>query len=255
MEGGAHPDAVSSLRSYWDQDARTYDRFPEHGAWSAGERAAWAGALKRLLPACGRILDIGAGTGFLALAAARLGHQVTALDVSRGMLARLEQAAAEEGLEIETVHAPASEPPPGPFDAVIERLVIWTLPDPVPTVASWRDVAPRLVAFEGVWGQRDYVEGLRRRAREALRRLRRLEPEHHAPYSPELRSGLPLVRGPSASDIVEIIEAAGWRAPHLERLRDVEWARLMALPPVDRLFGVTPEYAIVAEAEPGPLRP
>jgi SAM-dependent methyltransferase len=238
--------AHTLLRSYWDADARTYDRVPEHGAWSPGERAAWAAALRRWLPPQGRILDAGAGTGFLSLAAARLGYRVTALDISGGMLARLEGAAAREGLEIETVRAAASEPPPGPFDAIVERLVLWTLPDAIPTLAAWREISPRLLAFEGVWGQRDYLEGLRRRGRETLRRLRRLEPEHHAPYGAELRSRLPLASGPSPSDIVAIVEESGWPAPRLERLRDIEWARLMAMSPLDRLLGVTPEYVVVA---------
>jgi len=52
-----------ALRDYWDADAKTYDRWREHGAWSAGERAAWTAVLSRLLPAGARVLDVGAGTG------------------------------------------------------------------------------------------------------------------------------------------------------------------------------------------------
>jgi len=33
----------------------------------------------------------------------------------------------------------------------------------------------------------------------------------------------------------------------LERLRDVEWAQKMMLPPLERILGVTPEFAIVAD--------
>jgi hypothetical protein len=42
------------------------------------------------------------------------------------------------------------------------------------------------------------------------------------------------------------IEDAGWHAPDLSRLRDVEWARRLAVPPFERLFGATPEYLITA---------
>lgn len=246
--------ADQALRRYWDLDAATYDRWREHGAWSPGERGAWAAALSQLLPPAGaKVLDVGAGTGFLSLTAARLGYEVTALDISAGMLARLQQTAAAEGLHVETVCGPAHAPPPGPFDAVMERLVLWTLPDPDLALAAWRRVgAARLVAFEGLWTGRDYVEGLRRRARELLRRARRLPPEHHAPYPSELCAALPLVSDVSPNALVELIEAAGWRSAQLLRLRDVEWARQLALSPLDRLAGVTPEYAITAQPSAWP---
>jgi hypothetical protein len=45
---------------------------------------------------------------------------------------------------------------------------------------------------------------------------------------------------------VEIALRAGWRAPQLERLRDVEWAELLSVSPVERRLGVPPRYAVVA---------
>jgi SAM-dependent methyltransferase len=243
---------TSSAREHWDREAEGYDRWREHGAWSAGERAAWAATLRRLLPRDGKaVLDVGAGTGFVSLAAARLGYRVTALDISADMLERLATVASREGLEISTVHAPATEPPTGPFDAVIERLTLPLLPDPEAAAAAWLAVAPagRLVAFEAMWTGRDYTESLRRRARNAVHRLRRLPPEH-APYDPAFKAQLPLIDRPTPSTLVDVIHRAGWSEPGLERLRDVEWARLVALPPFDRLLGVTPEYVITAAAAP-----
>jgi ubiquinone/menaquinone biosynthesis C-methylase UbiE len=238
--------AEEALRRYWDDDAATYDRWREHGVRSAGERAAWAAVLGRLLPPGGaKVLDVGAGTGFLSLTAARMGYEVTSLDIAPGMLARLEQTAADEGLSIKIVCAPAHEPPSGPFDAVMERLTLWALPDPAQALAAWREVAPgRLIAVECEIG-RDYVEGLRRRARKFLARARRLPPEHHA-AEPVVQRALPPMDHTSPSAFVELIAAAGWRSPHLMRLRDVEWARQVAVPPLDRLAGVTPEYLITA---------
>jgi SAM-dependent methyltransferase len=131
------------------------------GAYRLGRRLDSAASMGS------RVLDVGAGTGFLSLAAARLGYQVTALDLSAKMLERLEVSAAREGLRIDLVHARAEIPPPGPFDAVMERLLLWTLPDPAAALAAWRQVAPsrRLLAFEGLTAGRGYVEAICARAR------------------------------------------------------------------------------------------
>jgi SAM-dependent methyltransferase len=237
------------VRAYWDADAATYDHSPDHGAASPAEQAAWNAALARLLPAppC-HVLDAGAGTGFLSLACARLGHRVTALDLSSGMLDRLRAAAARDGLAVELVEAGAESPPPGPFDAVVERHLVWTLPDPGAALAAWRAAAPagRLVLFEGLWGRADPVEHLREQTREGVRRLRREPDHHHDRYEPAVVEALPLAGGTHPDRLVELVEAAGWGPARLERLRDIEWARLLRQPPAARLLGVTPRFAIVA---------
>jgi SAM-dependent methyltransferase len=240
------------LRQYWNEDAPTYDLWPEHTALSALERAAWASELSRILPPDGStLLEVGAGTGFVSIAAARLGYKVTALDISEGMLARLKESAAREGLTIETAHAPADQPPEGPFDAVVERLALWTLPDPDRALGAWRNVTKpggRLIAFEGLWTGGGYGDAIRRRGRSLLHRLRRSTPEHHAPYPQELLQTLPLANNPSPERILAQIESAGWRNPRLTQLRDVEFARVASLPRAEQLLGATREYAIEAES-------
>ena len=238
------------VRAYWDADAATYDDSPDHGAASAAEQAAWNAALVRLLPAspC-HVLDAGAGTGFLSLACARLGHRVTALDLSSGMLDRLRIAAERDGLAVEVAEAGAESPPSGPFDAVIERHLLWTLPDPAGTLAAWRQAAPtgRLVVFEGLWGAgAGAAEAVRTRLRHRVRRLRRRPPDHHGSYDLALREQLPLGAGTPPEDIVELVGAAGWPGVRLERLADVEWAQRRALGWPERALGVTPRFLVAA---------
>lgn len=56
----------------------------------------------------GPILDVGAGTGRVALDLAARGHAVTALDCEEDLLAALARRAADAGLEVETVVADAA---------------------------------------------------------------------------------------------------------------------------------------------------
>jgi SAM-dependent methyltransferase len=242
-------DLADSVRRFWDADAATYDRSPDHGAATPTMRAAWSAAVARLLPPPpARVLDAGAGTGFLSLAAARLGHRVTAVDLSPGMLARLRETADREGVPVEVVEGAAEQPPPGPFDAVIERHLLWTLPDPAAALAAWRSAAPegRLVLFEGLWGCTDPIERLRQRAREGWRRLRGEPHHHHGCYDAEMIAELPLAGGVHPDRLIRLVEQSGWGPARLERLRDVEWAQLLSLPPSARVLGVAPRLAISA---------
>jgi SAM-dependent methyltransferase len=240
--------SIDLIRRYWDDDAEVYDISPRHHPTDAAVVAAWTAAVRRTLPpAPARVLDCGAGTGFLSLIAARLGHRVTALDMSAGMLEALRRKAQAERLTVEIQLAPAHEPPSG-FDAVIERNLLWTLPEPAETLAIWKETNPgaRLASFGGIWGITDPWERMRMSARKLAARLKGAPPEHHASYSPDLVASLPLAGGTSPDRVVELVSAAGWRHPELERLRDVEWAEALTLGPVERLLGVPARFLITA---------
>lgn len=236
------------LREYWDADAPTYARSPGHHPHDPAERAAWAAALDAYLPPGGRVLDVGSGTGFLSLLAASLGRRVTALDFSPGMLDRLGREAERRGLDVELVHGDASSPPAGPFDAVMQRHVLWTLPEPDKALAAWHQVTPegRLLLLEGLWGGPGHgIEGLQLRARGAWRRLARRGSDHHAPFTPEMLAALPLSTGGDERTWCQLVEDTGWGPARLVRLRDVEWTRLRALPPAERALGTTPVFCVI----------
>jgi len=241
---------VDQVRRFWDADAATYDRDPGHYPVSRLERAAWRGTLERLLPAApARVLDVGAGTGFLSLIVSELGHQVTAVDLSSGMLRRLRAKAEQAGLEVEIVEAEAASVPPGPFHAVISRHLLWTLLEPMTALRAWHDVAPhgRLVLVESLWGDpSSRLERIRRRAGRGLARARGTAPAHHAPYSPELRAALPLAQGTSPESLLQLVSASGWASPRIHQLTDVGWAAQRGLPWPERALAGAPPFAVVA---------
>jgi SAM-dependent methyltransferase len=237
------------IRQFWDEDAAVYDNSPEHHPRRPHERAAWSGTLRRLLPdPPARVLDAGAGTGFLSLLLADQGYQVTAMDLSPAMLEALRAKAAHFGLDVETVQADAASPPDGPFDAVVERHLLWTLPDPAAALAAWRRVAPagRLVLIEGTWGKTGGITGLQAEVRSLARRFRSAESGHHGHYTDRVVSALPHANGITPAEMVSLVQESPWGRARLERLRDVEWATLEGRSLLDQILGTNPRWAVTA---------
>jgi SAM-dependent methyltransferase len=239
------------IREFWDADASTYDATKSHSISDPLERAAWRQALREALPEPpASVLDVGAGTGSLSVLAAELGYAVTALDLSAGMLAEAERKANAMGFadRMTCVVGSATEPPPGPFDAVMERHVLWTIPDPVAALRSWRDAGKRLVLFEGMWGSSRLDHRAKAFAAETLRKLMRTPPDHHAPYPQDVLAELPLARLPSPVPLIEAVHQARWRGVRIKRLRDVEWAARLHEPWPFGWLEELPRYVIVADA-------
>jgi ubiquinone/menaquinone biosynthesis C-methylase UbiE len=238
------------LRRWWDDDAAVYDDAAGHAMSDPVEAAAWRRALERTLPAApADVLDIGTGTGSLAVLAAQLGHDVSGVDLSEGMLAKAKEKAARAGLSISFLHGRAEEPPDGPFDAVIERHVLWTLPDPVGALRSWRSVTRRggrLVLLEGSWGGEGAFAEVTRILTTLAERIHGVEEHHHDAYPSDLP--LPLQHMTSPAPYIAAVEAAGWVRVRISRLRDVEWAIARRQPwPLGRLSH-RPRYAIIADS-------
>lgn len=241
-----------AVRAWWDDDAPWYEASPGHALTDPVEAAAWSAALVALLPAApADVLDVGAGTGSMSLAAAALGHRVTGLDLSENMLAVARGKAEAAGHDVVFVHGRADEPPPGPFDAVIERHVAWTLPDPVGAMAAWRAVTRpggRLVLFEGSWGGEGALDRLRDAALGAWRRTTGASHDHHAEYPEEIVRAAPLAGAGAPGPFLDAARQAGWTGVRLIRLRDVEWAAAQADPPWIAWLSHRVRFAVVADA-------
>ena len=84
------------INAYWDVRSHSYDESPGHGFGDPAVHDAWLAQLQMLLPRCrsARVLDVGTGTGFLALLTAELGYPAIAVDLSPKML-RIAKSKAE----------------------------------------------------------------------------------------------------------------------------------------------------------------
>lgn len=159
---------AAAISEYWDAAAGSFDDEPDHGLRAAATHAAWNRRLAAWLPeAPSDVLDIGCGTGSLSALAAAAGHRVTGVDLAPRMVQAARAKFAAAGLAGEFEVGDASAPPAGPFDVVLARHVVWTLPDPVAALAAWVSrvrTGGRLVLVEGRWGEADrepepYVPG------------------------------------------------------------------------------------------------
>jgi ubiquinone/menaquinone biosynthesis C-methylase UbiE len=151
-------DLQRRITGFWSTVASGYEA---HGgnvpARDSEEHDAWSRALDQLLPPPpADVLDIGTGTGFVAMLAATSGHRVTATDLAGPMLAEATAEAARRGLPVAFTQDDAVSPslPAASFDAVVSRHLIWTLRDPLAALTAWRRLlrpGGRVVAIDGFW--------------------------------------------------------------------------------------------------------
>jgi ubiquinone/menaquinone biosynthesis C-methylase UbiE len=146
------------ITAFWTLVATQYDSHPGNvPAAESPEYEAWIGAIERLLPPPpSDVLDVGTGTGFVALIASQLGHRVIGLDLSSAMLSearvRAEQHVLRTTFTVGDAVAPALEEES--LDAIICRHLLWTLREPQVALMNWRRLLRpqgRVVVIDGFW--------------------------------------------------------------------------------------------------------
>lgn len=145
------------IAAYWDAAAATFDAEPDHGLRSVVVRSAWRERLRQWIPDEGAaVLDVGCGTGSLALLLCELGYHVTGVDLSPSMVdhARRKTAGHDATFVVGDAGDASAPPVTGPFSVVLCRHLLWTLPSPVTALRRWlRMLRPggHLVLIEGRW--------------------------------------------------------------------------------------------------------
>jgi ubiquinone/menaquinone biosynthesis C-methylase UbiE len=139
------PKTAQAMADHWSARAYRFDAAASH----IRHPEEWKRVLKTALGETPRdVVDLGAGTGACALIAAELGHRVTAVDGSEGMLAYARESATSKGLTICFIQATMDDAdmPNASADVVTMRNVLWTLEHPKAAL----DLARRLLRPGGM---------------------------------------------------------------------------------------------------------
>lgn len=154
-------DIKTAVSRYWSGRAAEFDRGPSHGVHTQAQHQAWLDLLREVAgPPPLKALDVGCGTGFLALRMAELGHTAVGIDLSEEMLAEARRKTAGTGLPATFQLGDAEAPPPdgAPYNVILERHVLWTLPQPKEALRAWQALLKPgglLMLIEGIFEMSD----------------------------------------------------------------------------------------------------
>ena len=140
---------ISAIADYWNEASAGFDE--QH---ATEDLVLWSEALEKAVGLQGRgsVLDVGTGTGFLALLLAKLGYDVSGVDVAEKMLQIGAEKAERLGLSVNFLKGECEKLsfPDGSYDAVVNCRVMWTLTDPEAAVREWARVlrpGGRVISF------------------------------------------------------------------------------------------------------------
>lgn len=220
---------------HWDSAASHYQQ-TAHPFTALFAEAALA---RVTLTAQSRVLDVAAGTGALALAAARTGARVLATDFSPGMV-RCIAAAGLPNVEARVMDGQALALPDAHFDAVFSIFGVIMFPDWRKGLAEMQRVTrPGGHGVVATWQKRGAATFL------LLGEVRqKLFPDRPGMAMPE---GVQAMSDPD--DFARALVAAGYRDPRIDAVTHDFLLDVAALDAPDKLFGMSPDWTSLDDVE------
>lgn len=206
-------DTKSTIKSYWDRRSSTFDLSPGHTLSSKREEDAWKALfLDKIGPGEKRILDVGVGTGFLSIMLAEIGYSVVGVDLSEEMIKNARKKMDARGLKVRLEVGDAEALPfeDASFDGVVNRAVLWTLPNPKKALAEWKRVLkPGGTLCFFLHGPHSH--GLSHRLTKQFTNLIILSRERRNPWKSLYDSvDLPMGGGVDSSVVIDLLKKAGY---------------------------------------------
>ena len=212
---------LDKIRDEWARLAGGYDRQTARGLLTPRAAVLWQRAIHKLIGSDAKdVLDVGTGTGLLAVEIAKAGHRVVGADLTPEMLERARLRGTRERVDVTWLEGDAMNLPfeTGRFDVTVSRHVLWTMPDPAKAFSEWiRVTRPngRVVWFDSIWQKRRSPGSLLTWARQTalarrLRSILRRQPEEFCcRYDASLNGELPFRDLTSVRPIVELLRDLG----------------------------------------------
>jgi SAM-dependent methyltransferase len=195
-------DIKTAVGRYWGGRAAGFDQGASHGVHNEAQHRAWLDLLRQVAgPPPLNVLDVGCGTGFLAMRMAELGHTAVGVDLSEEMLAEARRKTEGIGLAVRFQLGDAEAPPQdgAPYDVILERHVLWTLPQPREAVHTWQTLLKPgglLILIEGIFEMSDRT------------------------VYPQLEAQLPLYGGRPGEELASLLAAEGFVQTAVRPLMD-----------------------------------
>lgn len=227
----ALPDVQTRLDAYWTHRAAAYDAYQQRPERRDLDRAVWGAVWSGALGTDPLdVLDLGTGSGHVACLLASLGHRVTGIDLSEGMLAEARRHATTLTSPPDLRRGDMVDPPlpAGSLDAVVGRFVAWTLRSPAQAAAAWhRLLRPggRLALVDTAWFP-DGLDAPGERWPEVFREV----------YDARTLAELPLAEGDTVGALVDLLGSVGFH--------DVTTEPLLAVRELDLAHGVAPGHEV-----------
>lgn len=220
---------------HWDSAALHYERTAHPFTARFAEDALAQVPLTRE----SRVLDVAAGTGALALAAARTGAHIVATDFSPGMVARI-AAAGLPNVDARVMDGQALDLPDASFDAVFSIFGVIMF-------ADWRKGLAEMARVTRPGGHGVVTTWQSRGAATFLllgEIRRRLFPGRDAMTMPDAVQALS-----DPADFEAALAAAGYREPRIMPATHDFLLEVAALDSPETLFGTSPDWVSLTDAE------
>jgi len=220
---------------HWDKSARQY----QQTAHIFTSRFAEDALARVSLTAQSHVLDVAAGTGALALAAARTGARILATDFSPGMVACIAEAGLPN-VEARTMDGQALDLPDATFDAVFSIFGVIMFPDWRKGLCEMHRVTrPGGYGVVTTWQDEGAATFL------LLGQIRKkLFPERNGMAMPDAVQALS-----DPDDFARELIVAGYRNPRIESVTHDYLLDLAALDEPDTLFGMSPDWVSLNDAD------